>query len=395
MTHTIRLLVGPCGRGTADRSRVAHRPTEHWRAGRQRRPTAPPPKLPEITAQDLLDGLKHPSRWLSYSGDYTGRRHSPLKQITPENVGRLAPQWTWQAEGMPINRGFESTPLMMDGTMYISGNQNYAWAIDARTGRQIWRYRRALPPGLTYGGANPSNRGFAAFGNLLYMGTLDAHLLALDRDTGKVVWDTVLDDYKLGHAAIAAPLVVKDKVITGNSGGDIPTRGFIDAYDAQDRQARLALLHDSRQGRAGQRDVVARRGAAARRRRDVGHRHLRSRAESDLLGRRQSQSGLLERRAHGRQPLHRLARRARRRHRQAAMAFPVHAARHPRLGLEPHSGARRGDHQRPDAQGGDGRQSQRLLLHARSRDRRAPRRQAVHGHEVGARARCQRAVPSC
>ena len=83
-------------------------------------PAAPPPKLPEITAQDLLDGFKNPARWLSYSGDYTGRRHSPLKQITPENVGRLAPQWTWQAEGMPINRGFESTPLVMDGTMYIT-----------------------------------------------------------------------------------------------------------------------------------------------------------------------------------------------------------------------------------------------------------------------------------
>src|SRR5262245_48515671 len=196
-------------------------------------PAAPPPKLPEITSQDLLDGLKHPARWLSYSGDYTGRRHSPLKQITLDNVGRLAPQWTWQAEGMPINRGFESTPLMMDGTLYIRGNQNYVWGIDAKDGRQSSRYRRALPPGMTYGGANPSNRGLAALGNLLYMGTLDAHLIALDRDSGKVVWDTVLDDYKLGHAAIAAPLVIKDKVITGNSGGDIPTRGCIDAYDAK------------------------------------------------------------------------------------------------------------------------------------------------------------------
>jgi alcohol dehydrogenase (cytochrome c) len=196
-------------------------------------PRAPAPKLPEVTSQDLLDGLKNPTRWLSYSGDYTGRRHSPLKQITPDNVGRLAAQWTWQAEGMPINRGFESTPLMMDGTLYISGNQNYAWAVDARSGRQVWRYRRAQTPGLTYGGANPSNRGLAALGTLLYMGTLDAHLIALDRDTGRIVWDTVLDDYRLGHAAIAAPLVVKDKVITGNSGGDIPTRGFIDAYDAK------------------------------------------------------------------------------------------------------------------------------------------------------------------
>ena len=87
-------------------------------------PSAPPPKLPEITAQDLLDGLKHQTRWLSYSGDYSGRRHSPLTQITPQNVGRLVPVWTWQAEGMPINRGFESTPLVMDGAMYITGNQN-------------------------------------------------------------------------------------------------------------------------------------------------------------------------------------------------------------------------------------------------------------------------------
>jgi alcohol dehydrogenase (cytochrome c) len=197
------------------------------------RPTAPAPNLPPVTSQDLVDGLKNPSRWLSYSGDYTGRRHSPLKQITPGNVGKLSLQWMFQAEGMAIARGFESIPLMHDGVMYISGNNNLAWAVDARTGRQIWRYRRAFPPGMTYGGANPSNRGLALLGNLVYMATLDAHVVALDRNTGRVVWDTVMDDYKLGHAGIAAPLVVKDKVIVGNSGGDLPTRGFIDAFDAQ------------------------------------------------------------------------------------------------------------------------------------------------------------------
>ena len=198
--------------------------------------TMPPPKLPEVTAKDLLNGLNHPSRWLMYSGDYTGRRHSPLKQITPENVGRLAAQWTFQAEGMIIGRGFESTPLMLDGVLYITGNNNYAWAIDARSGRQIWRHRRLQQPGLTYGGSNPSNRGFAAWGDLLYMGTLDAHLLAFNRDTGDVVWDVAVDDYRQGHAILGAPLVVKDKVITGNSGGDLPTRGFIDAYDAKTGQ---------------------------------------------------------------------------------------------------------------------------------------------------------------
>jgi alcohol dehydrogenase (cytochrome c) len=195
-------------------------------------PPLPPPKLPLVTSQDLLDGFKNPARWLTFSGDYSGRRHSPLKQITPENVRRLAPLWTFQAEGMVINRGYETTPLVLDGVMYITGNNNYAWAVDMRSGRQIWRYRRVLPPGLTYGGANPSNRGFAALGNRLFMGTVDAHLVALDRDTGDVLWDVALDDYKVGHAVTAAPLVIKDKVITGNAGGDLPTRGFLDAYDA-------------------------------------------------------------------------------------------------------------------------------------------------------------------
>jgi alcohol dehydrogenase (cytochrome c) len=194
-------------------------------------PPMTPPVLPLVTTQDLLDGLRHPSRWLTYSGDYTGQRHTPLKQITVENVPRLAAQWTFQAEGMVIGRGFESTPLVMDGVLYITGNNNVAWAVDARSGRQIWRYRRPLPPGLTYGAGNPSNRGFAALGDRLFMSTLDGHLLAFDRNTGRVVWDTLVDDYKAGHALIAAPLVVKDKVIVGNSGGDLPTRGFIDAYD--------------------------------------------------------------------------------------------------------------------------------------------------------------------
>jgi alcohol dehydrogenase (cytochrome c) len=197
-----------------------------------RLPPLPPPKLPLVTVQDLRDGLKNPARWLMYSGDYTGQRHSPLKQITPENVRRLTAQWTFQAEGMAINRGYETTPLILDGVMYVTGNNNLAWAVDMKTGRLIWRYRRGLPAGLTYGGANPSNRGFAALGDRLFMGTADAHLIALDRNTGEVVWDVAVEDYKVGHAITAAPLVVKDKVITGNAGGDLPTRGFLDAYDA-------------------------------------------------------------------------------------------------------------------------------------------------------------------
>jgi alcohol dehydrogenase (cytochrome c) len=195
------------------------------------RPAPAHPPVTAITSQDHLDGFKNAARWLMYSGDYTGRRHSPLTQVTPANVSRLAAQWAFQAENMVAGRGFEGTPLLLDGVLYITGNNNVAWAIDVRTGEQLWRYRRNLPGGLTYGSANASNRGFAAHGNLLFMGTLDAHLIALDRRTGKVVWDTTVEDFKVGYAITQAPLIVKDKVIMGIAGGDIPTRGFVDAYD--------------------------------------------------------------------------------------------------------------------------------------------------------------------
>ena len=204
--------------------------------GSQQSVPSPPPKppvLPEVTYKDLLDGFKNPSRWLTYHGDYTARRHSPLKQITPDNVHRLTAQWTFQGDTMPLGRGWEGTPLMLDGILYITGNNNFAWAIDSRTGQQLWRYRRALPSGLTYGGSNIVNRGFAALGDRLYMATLDAHLIALDRNTGSPAWDVTLADFTLGHAGTVAPLAVKDKIIVGNSGGDLPTRGFIDAYDAK------------------------------------------------------------------------------------------------------------------------------------------------------------------
>jgi alcohol dehydrogenase (cytochrome c) len=189
--------------------------------------------LPDVTFKDLRDGFKNPSRWLTYSGDYSSRRHSPLTLITPQNVSNLAVQWTFQAESMSRGRGFEATPLILDGVLFITGTNNWAWAIDARTGQQIWHYRRQLPTGLTYGGGNIVNRGLGMLGNRLFMATLDAHVIALDRNSGGVLWDTTLADFKLGHAATVAPLVVKDKVIVGNSGGDMPTKGFIDAYDAK------------------------------------------------------------------------------------------------------------------------------------------------------------------
>ncbi len=187
--------------------------------------------LPGVTYRDLLDGLNDPGRWLTFSGDYSGRRHSPLTQITPANVKRLTPEWTFQTGTTTRGRGFEATPLVWDGVLYVTGSNNFAWALDARTGRPFWQYRRELPADLTYGAQAPVNRGFGILGDRLFMVTLDAHLLAFDRSTGSILWDVVLADYKIGYSATMAPLVVDGKVIVGISGGEYPTRGFIDAYD--------------------------------------------------------------------------------------------------------------------------------------------------------------------
>ena len=180
---------------------------------------------------DILAGFSDPERWLTYSGDYSGKRHSPLQQITPENVSKLRPVWTFQTGTTTRGRGFETTPLADDGVLYVTGSNNNAWAIDARTGRTYWRYRRNLPNDLTYGASAPVNRGFGMLGNRLFMVTLDAHLLAFDRGNGDILWDVELADYRVGYAETLAPLVLDGKVIVGISGGEYRTRGFIDAYD--------------------------------------------------------------------------------------------------------------------------------------------------------------------
>jgi alcohol dehydrogenase (cytochrome c) len=184
----------------------------------------------QIGAADLLRGLTNPSRWLSHSGDYTSKRHSPLTQITPENVARLAPFWTFETGlGFGRNAKFEATPIAIDGTLYVTGLLNHAWALDGHTGAVIWHYDRKLPPD-TRVCCGMVNRGFAVFGDRLFMTTLDAHVIALDRKTGTPIWDVPMIDYQLGYSSTAAPLVVKDKLIVGMSGGELATRGFLDAY---------------------------------------------------------------------------------------------------------------------------------------------------------------------
>jgi alcohol dehydrogenase (cytochrome c) len=188
-----------------------------------------PPAL--VSIDEIARGLPADgSAWLTFGGDYNNHRHSPLTQITPENVSRLVPQWTFQTATLG---NFQTTSLFRDNILYVTGPQNVAWAIDARTGREIWRYRRELPPSGLTACCGLVNRGFGVLGDKLFMTTLDAHLIALDMKTGAVVWDAVMEDYKRGYAATIAPLIVKDKVIVGSAGGEFGCRCFVDAYDAQ------------------------------------------------------------------------------------------------------------------------------------------------------------------
>src|SRR4029077_5845193 len=137
-------------------------------------------------------GLKNPARWLSYSGDYTSQRYSTLAQITTANAGQLSAQWTFQTG---VVGKFETTPLVIDGILYVSGILNHAWAIDGKTGKELWHYQRTLPQGLKVC-CGTVNRGLAVYHDKLYMTTLDAHLVALDMRTGKVVWDVPISDFQ-------------------------------------------------------------------------------------------------------------------------------------------------------------------------------------------------------
>ena len=184
----------------------------------------------QVTSERLLKALDEPSNWLHYRGDYSGQNHRPLNQITTENVKRLKVQWVFQTgDGGAVR--FETVPLVLDEIMYLTAAHNNGYALDARTGRVLWRYQRQIPSQSRCCG--PINRGFAILGEKLYMATLDGHLVALDRRTGNVVWDVEVGDYRKGYSSTLAPLVVKDKVIVGTSGGEYGVRGLLDAYDAE------------------------------------------------------------------------------------------------------------------------------------------------------------------
>ena len=166
--------------------------------------------------------------WSSYNGSDTANRHSPLDQIDRDNVGQLTAQWFFPMQGLPM---IEGTPVVIAGVMYVTG-PNQVYALDAATGREIWRYSQPRTEGLVGDPAIGLNRGVAVRDDLLFTVTDHAHVIALNRFTGALVWDAEMDDYREHYGAVAAPLVVDDLVIAGISAGDTGLRGFLDAYHA-------------------------------------------------------------------------------------------------------------------------------------------------------------------
>ena len=183
----------------------------------------------QVTSDRLLRAAEEPQNWITYSGGYASQRHSLLTQITPANVKNLELKWILPNQ---VFGAWQSSPIVVDGIMYVTQRPNDVLAVDAKTGRVFWQYRyNVSPDARVCCGAN--NRGVAILGDTLYTGTLDGHLVALDKTTGRSLWDVAVGDPKLGYSITMAPLIVKDKVLVGSGGGEYGIRGFIAAFDAK------------------------------------------------------------------------------------------------------------------------------------------------------------------
>ncbi|MCY4600575.1 MAG: PQQ-dependent dehydrogenase, methanol/ethanol family [Acidobacteria bacterium] len=187
------------------------------------------PSFSPVTWERLVNAVGEPHNWLMYSGTFDSKRFSRLDQIHRGNVGNLELKWAYQ---IPIIDRAETTPLVVDGVMFITEAPSNVVAVDAATGGRYWRYDHELPDDLRLC-CGRNNRGVAILGQTLFMSTLDAHLVAIDAVSGNLLWDAEVADYRAGYSKTAAPLIVKDKVVTGIAGGEFGIRGFLDSYDAE------------------------------------------------------------------------------------------------------------------------------------------------------------------
>lgn len=188
-----------------------------------------------VTSERIARARSEPHNWLTYYGAYDGQRFSALDQINTANVAQLRPAWVFQAGVIglianPATYSFEAAPIVVDGVMYVSGWDGYVWALDAVTGEMLWQYKHSVPLDVPLCCGNV-NRGVAVAEGKVFVSTPNAHLVALDAVTGQPIWTRVFADIRAGESATAAPLIVKNLVIVGSSGGEYGVRGHLDAFD--------------------------------------------------------------------------------------------------------------------------------------------------------------------
>ncbi|MEZ5284929.1 MAG: PQQ-dependent dehydrogenase, methanol/ethanol family [Vicinamibacterales bacterium] len=184
----------------------------------------------QVPYSRLVNAAKEPGSWLTYNGQYNGQRHSTLDQINTSNVAQLQPLWVYQVRG---DGQVETSPIAVDGRMYVTEPPTTVTALDPRTGRALWSYVRPMPSDLRLIGFPATNRGVAILDDMVYVGSLDGALIALDAETGAKRWETQVADNGTGHSVTMAPLALDGKIVVGISGGEAGIRGFVDAYDAK------------------------------------------------------------------------------------------------------------------------------------------------------------------
>jgi len=213
------------------------------------------PATQNVDYERILNARSEPENWLTYYGTYDGQRYSELDQINKDNVRRLSPAWVFQAGVLGMQSGastysFEASPIVVEGIMYLSGWDGWVWAIDAKTGKELWRYKHASPYDVSLCCGNV-NRGVAVGHGRVYVATLNAHVVALDAQTGERVWDVTVGDVRAGESRTVAPLLVKDMILVGSSGGEFGTRGHLDALDAETGQRRWRCYTVPKPGEPG------------------------------------------------------------------------------------------------------------------------------------------------
>ena len=188
-------------------------------------------RVVEVEARRIVEAAKTPGEWLTYAGNYAGHRHSLLAQLTKRNVGDL--RLAWVAQLRQVDRELQASPIVAGGVMYVSESREGVVALDAKTGKVIWTYRRPVPDGLSLCCGMP-NRGVAVLGQTVFVATIDSFLVALDANTGKQRWIVKVADYRDGYTMTGAPLALGDRVVVGVAGGEFGIRGFLAAFDAGD-----------------------------------------------------------------------------------------------------------------------------------------------------------------